>query len=134
MFALTDEAYALTASRDPGSLTSGHILWTQVGLHVSWASGALVGGLVGATALRNVRGLGFILTSLFVVLVIDAYRARPDTVTLVTAVVASLVALVVARGSMVLVSMTIFTAALVVRHRLARSRPKDEERRDEGAP
>ena len=41
IFALTDEAYALTAGQDPGGLTSGRILRTQFGLHASWATGAL---------------------------------------------------------------------------------------------
>ena len=40
IFALTDEAYALTAGQDPDGLTSGRILWTQFGLHAS-AAGAL---------------------------------------------------------------------------------------------
>jgi predicted branched-subunit amino acid permease len=57
VFALCDEAYALTTSKDPQTLTSGRILWTQFGLHVSWATGALVGGLVGATLLGGIKGL-----------------------------------------------------------------------------
>jgi predicted branched-subunit amino acid permease len=44
VFALCDEAYALTASKDPKTLTCGRILWTQFGLHASWATGALAGG------------------------------------------------------------------------------------------
>jgi len=35
VFALCDEAYALTTSKDPDTLTSGRILWTQGGLHAS---------------------------------------------------------------------------------------------------
>jgi 4-azaleucine resistance transporter AzlC len=49
VFALCDEAYALTTRKDPETLTGGRILWTQVGLHASWSGGALAGGLVGST-------------------------------------------------------------------------------------
>jgi 4-azaleucine resistance transporter AzlC len=117
VFALCDEAYALTTAKDPETLTSGRILWTQLGLHVSWVCGALVGGLVGASLLRDVKGLGFVLTALFVVLTMDAYRARPDRRTLTLAIGSAVVGLL-AHGSMVLVAMTLLTACLVVRHRL----------------
>jgi 4-azaleucine resistance transporter AzlC len=48
VFALCDEAYALTTRKDPETLTGGRILWTQVGLLASWSGGALAGGLVGS--------------------------------------------------------------------------------------
>ena len=120
VFALVDEAYALTASKDPKSLTSERILWIQAGLHCSWVSGALLGGLVGSALLGGLEGLDFILTALFVVLAIDAYRANPDNRTLVIAVVAAALAYVVAPGSMLLVAMVILTATLVGRHLLNR--------------
>ena len=118
IFALCDEAYALTAGR-PG-LTSGRILWTQAGLHGSWATGALVGGLVGASLLDGVEGLDFVLTALFVVLAMDAYRDRPDRTTLALALAAAGLALVVAPGSMMLVAMSAFAGTLLVRHHLVR--------------
>ncbi len=118
VFALCDEAYALTTSKDSQTLTGGRILWTQFGLHVSWATGALVGGLVGATLLRGIKGLDFVLTALFVVLTMDAFRARPDTGALTLAVGSAALALLVAPGSMLLAAMALFSATLIVRHRL----------------
>jgi 4-azaleucine resistance transporter AzlC len=82
VFALCDEAYALTTSKDPDTLTSRGVLWTQIGLQSSWAAGALAGGVVGSTLLGGLDGLDFILTALFIVLTIDAYRAAPDNLTL----------------------------------------------------
>jgi 4-azaleucine resistance transporter AzlC len=66
IFALCDEAYAIITSSDPATLTTRRISWTQLGLHFSWAGGALIGGLVGATMLSGVKGLDFVLTALFV--------------------------------------------------------------------
>ena len=120
VFALCDEAYALTASKDPNTLTSRRILWTQLGLHGSWAIGALAGGIVGATLLGGLEGLGFILTALFIVLTIDAYRATRDNLTLALATGAGVAAFALAPGSMVLVAMAIFTATLVTRHLMSR--------------
>lgn len=121
VFALCDEAYAILTTRDERELTSARMLWTQAGLHLGWAVGALAGGLIGATLLSDVEGLDFILTALFLVLTMDAFRARPDRVGLGLAVGASVVALLVAPGSMLLVAMTAYAGALVVRHRVRRA-------------
>ena len=120
VFALCDEAYALTAGKDPETLTSGRILWTQFGLHASWATGALAGGLIGAMLLGGIDGLGFVLTSLFIVLTMDAFRAHPDAAALTLATGCAVLAWLIAPGSMLLVAMTAFSATLVLRHRLHR--------------
>jgi 4-azaleucine resistance transporter AzlC len=123
VFALCDEAYALTTSKDPETLTSGRILWTQLGLHASWATGAAVGGLVGTALLGDLDGLDFVLTALFVVLTMDAFRARRDRTTLALAVASALLAQLLAPGSMLLVAMSVFSTSLIVRHRLHRGPP-----------
>lgn len=129
IFALCDEAFALVGSAPRGELTTGRILWIHAGLHVSWALGGLTGGLVGGALLSNVRGLDFILTALFVVLTMDAWRESRDPVTLGLAVVAGVGAQVVAPGSMLLVAMSAFTAALVGRHLLGRRALREEDGR-----
>ncbi|MDQ4502627.1 AzlC family ABC transporter permease [Sinomonas sp. ASV322] len=120
VFALCDEAFALIASKNPDTLTSGRILWTQLGLHASWASGALAGGLVGATLLGGLKGMGFLLTALFVVLTIDAFRENPDKLTAALAGGAGLLALALTPGSMLLVALSALSLAFVARHSLNR--------------
>jgi 4-azaleucine resistance transporter AzlC len=136
VFALCDEAYALMTSKDPRGLTSSRILWTQLGLHASWAVGALVGGLLGGVFLGELEGLEFILTALFVVLTMDAYRASPDRTTVALATGAAVVALLVAPGSMVLVAMSTFAVGLVVRHFFSTParNPREPDRRREQRP
>ncbi|MCA0294837.1 MAG: AzlC family ABC transporter permease [Actinobacteria bacterium] len=119
VFALCDEAYAILTTKDPDALSSSRITWTQFGLHASWAGGALAGGLLGGL-IPDLPGLDFILTALFVVLAIDAYRDRPDRVTLGLAALAAAVALLVAPGSMLLVAMAVFTVTLLIRHHRSR--------------
>jgi predicted branched-subunit amino acid permease len=72
--------------------------------------------------LAGVRGVGFVLTTLFVVLALDAFTSRPDPTTAVLATVASVVALAVARGSMIMVAMVLLVVTLVIRHRTAEAR------------
>ncbi len=122
IFALCDEAYALLASKEPRTLSSARMLWTQAGLHAGWASGSLAGAALGAGMLGQVKGLDFILTALFIVLAMDAYRDHPDRVTLALALGSAAFALLVAPGSMLLVAMSVFTATLAGRHRLRRRR------------
>lgn len=77
-FALTDEAYAVTSAR-PRDWTSRRILLLQVIFHVAWVLGATTGALTASVLpIERIQGLDFALTALFVVLAMDAYRARPD--------------------------------------------------------
>jgi 4-azaleucine resistance transporter AzlC len=123
IFALCDEAYALMTAKDPETLPSRRILWTQAGLHASWALGALAGGLVGATLLSGVKGLGFVLTALFVVLMMDAYRSHPDMRTMLLAVGCAVVAVLVAPKMMLLAAMSLLGLTFVARHAINR-RPR----------
>ena len=59
----------------------------------------------------------------------DAWRESRDPVTLGLAVVAGVGAQVVAPGSMLLVAMSAFTAALVGRHLLGRRALREEDGR-----
>ena len=120
IFALCDEAYAIITSSDPATLTTRRISWTQLGLHLSWVGGAVIGGVVGATMLSGVKGLDFVLTALFVVLTLDEYRAHRDRTTLILGAAAAAIALLIAPESMLLIAMILFTVALGVRHRTNR--------------
>ena len=120
IFALCDEAYAIITSSDPATLTTRRISWTQLGLHLSWVGGAVIGGVVGATMLSGVKGLDFVLTALFVVLTLDGYRAHRDRTTLILGAAAAAIALLIAPESMLLIAMILFTVALGVRHRTNR--------------
>lgn len=130
VFALCDEAYAIITTKDPRELTTARMMWIQAGLHLCWTCGAFTGGLLGVSFLREVEGLDFVLTALFIVLALDAYRDRPDRLTLGLAVVAAVVALLVAPGSMLLISLSIYTVALVVRYRVRSDRTTTSIRED----
>lgn len=116
VYALIDEAYALVTTAPSEEQTGRKILVTQVGLHASWVAGSLCGALAGGAFLKDVPGVDFVLTALFVVLAMDAFSADPDRTTVALAAGAALVALVLAPAAMLLVAMFLFAGLLVVRH------------------
>ena len=116
MYALTDEAYAVAATKDPEALSSARILWIQVLCQAYWVGGGVCGALLGAALPGQLRGLEFALTALFAVLAVDAYRVRRDIPTPVLALLSALAALLLAREQMLVVAMALFTAALLTRY------------------
>jgi 4-azaleucine resistance transporter AzlC len=121
-YALTDEAYAVTAAH-PREWTSRSILLVQIIFQVAWVSGGTIGALVGSVLpIERVQGLDFALTALFVVLAIDAYRARPDRLLALAACACAVVAVLVAPGQMLVVAFAAYTAILLARLALGRRR------------
>lgn len=127
IYALCDEAYALSTSPSSRRWSSAQILWTQLGLQASWASGALVGAVAGPTVLGSLTGLGFVLTALFLILSIDAVAASRDAVTVILAITSGVVAHFLVPSAMLIVAMSLFTVAMLVRYAIAGPRPTTEE-------
>jgi 4-azaleucine resistance transporter AzlC len=115
MYALTDEAYALTAGRPGVPLSSARIIWLQLFCQSYWVAGSVAGALLGSWLAIDVIGLAFTLTALFVVLAMDAVRVERDLPSPVLAFGCALLALAVAPGQMLIVGMSLFVALLVVR-------------------
>lgn len=115
---LTDEAYALLATKPQQGMTGTRVLATQVLCHLYWVTGSTTGALLGAKLGLDAEGLGFALTALFVVLTIDAFRVSPDLPTLVGALACAGLALVVAPGGMLVLALTAFVLVLGTRFAL----------------
>ena len=80
--AITDEVYALLASKDRTRMSGRYLLSVEVICHSSWTAGTTAGALAGtwlaALVGERIELLGFVLTSLFVVLAIENWRTHPD--------------------------------------------------------
>jgi 4-azaleucine resistance transporter AzlC len=88
----------------------------QIIFQVAWVSGATIGALVGsALPIERVQGLDFALTALFVVLSIDAYRARPDRLSAMCALGCAVVAALLVPEQMLVWAFAGYTALLLVR-------------------
>lgn len=89
MFALTDEAYALTLQAERNNYSSTRILAIQGLLHASWTTSVLAGALLGSLIPESIKGLEFAVTALFAVLAIEAFTAyRSVPLSLLAATVA----------------------------------------------
>ncbi|MBZ4015322.1 AzlC family ABC transporter permease [Streptomyces purpurogeneiscleroticus] len=119
VFALTDEAYALTTGEAARSWSGRRIVWLQALCQLYWVAGGTAGALLGSLVPARLTGLDFALTALFVVLAVDAYRARRDIPTPVLALVCALVARFAVPGQLLPAALGLFTAGLLVRHALA---------------
>lgn len=115
-FAMTDEAYALTAGPAARSWTGRRILWLQAIIQAYWVTGATAGALLGTIIPARITGLDFVMTALFAVLAMDAFRARRDIPVSVLAVACALVARFLFPGQMLLVAFALFTAGLLARY------------------
>lgn len=116
-FALSDEAYALTAGDDARSWSSRRILWLQFFMHLYWAGSATAGALLGSLIPDSVTGLDFALTALFTVLALDALKdLRGDLPTPALALFSAVAARLLFPGQMLLTAFALFAAGLLARH------------------
>lgn len=128
-FALTDEAWALTASRGARTWRAARILTMQLTLHLAWIGSVTIGAVGGTFVPDTVKGLQFALTALFVVLGIDAFRARRDVPAAVVAVgCAFLAQLLVGSDGMLVGGVALFLALATVRALIQRRRHNSHDR------
>jgi 4-azaleucine resistance transporter AzlC len=121
-FALTDEAYAVTARPEARTWSRARILWLQAFVHLYWAGSVTLGALGGTLIPPAVEGLDFAVTALFLVLGIDAFRAHRDVPAAAVAVACALVGHVVFGEQMLVAAMAMFTVFLIARYAVRRRR------------
>lgn len=116
VFCMVDEAFAVVMNLPRRERDPKVMWWIHVGLHVFWAGGSLIGALFGAKILGGLQGLDFLLIALFAVLSLDAWQANKDKVGAVLAGATAVAGLLVSHQQMMLVAMSSFAVALLVRH------------------
>lgn len=119
MYALVDEAYALTAAR-PNGWTKPRLLAMQVLFHLTWFVSGLVGVFAGALIPTQIQGLDFALTALFITLTLDSARSMSELPSAALAGLSFAVAMAVAPSQHLIVALLLFVACLAVRHVLHR--------------
>jgi 4-azaleucine resistance transporter AzlC len=115
-FALTDEAYALTVRPAARAWGKARILWLQAFIQLYWVSSVTLGAMAGSLVPDGIVGLDFAVTALFLVLGIDALRARRDLPTPLVAIACALAARFSAGERMLVVAMGLFTTYLLIRY------------------
>jgi len=115
MYALVDEAYALTAAR-PNGWTTPRLLAMQALFHLTWLVSGLVGVFAGSLIPTQIHGLDFALTALFITLTMDAARSTQEIPSVTLAGAAFAVAMVIAPDLRLLAALLIFVTLLSARH------------------
>ncbi len=113
-YVLCDEAWALTAHPEARTWTGARILGVQAVFYVNWVVSATVGVLAGSFIPSSVVGLDFAITAFFLVLGIDAFRARRSVPVPLLALVCAMLFAVFAGDAMILPAMGAFVAVLLV--------------------
>lgn len=119
VYALTDEAYAITAA-NPRGWSAWRLVSLQVFLQSYWIGGGLVGLAFGSVIPGEIEGLEFALCALFITLTLDAARTRAQVPSLLLAGLSFAVALLVAPGQALFVAMVVFLALLAIRFAFGR--------------
>ncbi|MGH3354118.1 MAG: AzlC family ABC transporter permease [Nocardioides sp.] len=112
-FALTDEAYAITATPESAGWSRTRIVSIQAFFHVAWVLCVAAGAGMGSLIPPQVVGLDFAVTALFVVLGIEAYKVRRSVPMPALALGCAIVAALISPANMLLIAMGMFGAALV---------------------
>ena len=108
---------ALLAARDRRAMSGRYLVAVEAISHISWVTGTTIGALTG-TVLASVVGerielLGFVLTSLFVVLAIENWRNHPDIGVLCLGLVAGGIGLAMGGSAALLTALVTLAAGLV---------------------
>ena len=140
--AITDEVYALLASKDRGAMSGRYIVTVEAVSQASWTLGTTVGALAGTglTALvgDDIKLLGFVLTSLFVVLTIENWKSHPDLAVLIVGVLAGVVGMTIGGSAALLSALGLLAVGLIALYgwrsrRAARDAQARGPRSDAGA-
>lgn len=119
VYALIDEAYAVTAAR-PGEWTGWRLLSMQIAFQCYWVFGGLTGVAVATVMPGPIEGLEFALCALFVTLTLDAARTRQQVPSLLLAGLCFTIATLLVPEAALFPGLLLFVAALTVRFLLTR--------------
>lgn len=126
VYAMIDEAYAVSASLPSAQRSAPRLLAMQIACQTYWIGGGFVGVAVGAALPAPIKGLEFSLCALFTVLVLDASRSRREIAPALLAAASVSVALVLTPKVALFTALLLFVALLVAHQALGARRPARE--------
>lgn len=119
-FALTDEAWALTASPLAQGWSRRRILALQSTFHASWVASVTIGALAGRLIPESIVGLDFAMSAFFLILTMEAYRVRRNVPLPIIALVCALASYLLFGDGMLPAAMGSFVLIVVLIHRVQR--------------
>ena len=119
---LCDEAFALNSGPDRNERSGARILWVNTLIYVSWILSVVLGYVLGASFLNDLKGVDFVMVAIFTVLAMDGYRANPDRVTALFVAISAAIALIFAPSSFLVVALGSYVVLLLARFPVAKRR------------
>lgn len=119
---LCDEAFAVNSGPDRNERSGARILWVNTLIYVSWILSVVLGYVLGASFLNDLKGVDFVVVAIFTVLAMDGYRANPDRVTALFVAVSAAIALIFAPSSFLVVALGSYVLLLLARFPVAKRR------------
>ncbi|MFF7653106.1 AzlC family ABC transporter permease [Streptomyces sp. NPDC007983] len=126
VYAMIDEAYAVSASLPEAERSAPRLLAMQIACEIYWVGGELIGVALAAALPGPIKGLEFALCALFTVLTLDAFRSRQEVPSVLLAGASVTVALVLTPGVALFTALLLFVALLLARHMFTVRRPAEE--------
>lgn len=133
VFALIDEAYAVTAAR-ARDWSPWRLLSMQIAFHAYWVGGGITGVLLAAQLPDSIEGLEFALCALFVTLTLDACTSRRQVPSVVLAGMSFLLGMLLLPDNALFFGLLCFMGCLALRYALRRGRGPRSRTVDEAAP
>lgn len=89
---LTDETFALLSSSAPPAGVQAKPFYMAIAVldHLYWIAGCTLGGLLGAALPINTKGIDFVMTALFVVILLEQWQQKGNRIPAVIGLSASL--------------------------------------------
>ncbi|MHB1151321.1 MAG: AzlC family ABC transporter permease [Eubacteriales bacterium] len=115
IYTLCDETFSISCSIKPPDEISRKYFYFFVSLlnYLYWVSGTFIGGILGSIITFNTKGLDFVLTSLFVVLLIEQMKKKENRWPAIIGIVCTTAGLFIfGRDNPVIPSMIIILAVL----------------------
>ncbi|MGB4660851.1 MAG: AzlC family ABC transporter permease [Mobilitalea sp.] len=80
VFSLTDESFSILCSTNPPQDTEPKWFYFFISFlnQMYWITGTILGGILGSLMTFNTKGLDFVLTALFVVILIDQWKSTAN--------------------------------------------------------
>ena len=126
VYAMIDEAYAVSASLPATERSAPRLLAMQIANQTYWVSGGLVGVALGSALTAPIKGLEFALCALFTVLALDAFRSSREIPAVLLAVASVSIALVLTPKAAMFFALLLFVCLLVAQQALSARRPARE--------
>lgn len=97
IFGLTDETYAILSTEKPPEGISRGAFYTAVTFlnHCYWIIGSVLGAVVGGMFTFNTKGIDFVMTALFSVLVVEQWKAHKNHLPALIGFVLPIISLIV---------------------------------------